>query len=837
MADDWFTQSTVPVQQRPTPGPVAVGGTDPRLKGQTVKTDADAQAAAAVAPYAAPAAAADITAKQVGAARTQQQIDADNAAQTEEARKQRIAAISKNVQTSALMETLDRARRQVGAGRAAGNMWGGDFMRGVWGVGQNASDLSATLGGLKGKIINDTIAELKALSPSGASGYGSLSETEADRISAAVASIQQTQRPQELLESLATIERHYRRALAYSNEENPLEPEIAEKYGIIPEQTDDGEIPGARGRVTAEGNEEDDPALRGLNASVGRMIKNGRSEQEIRDYLNRVRPGMGDAVQNIGESIAYANQNPDRPVGVDIEKVWEPAGGISQTLGEIGMSPYGSAAIGAADVLTGGFLDNLTGNPDLTRATMQGVAEENPWSYFGGQLAGGAAAGLGGEALLAGRGLSGLGAARGADLLTGAAYGAGSSDEPGDSRVANALLGGGVGLGGGALGRAASRGVGTLVGGVNDDAVRALDQAGVRMTPGQIMGGVVKNFEDKMTSLPLVGNQIGARRMEGIDDFNRAIMRDAVAGIGAPPPSQIGQAGVNVNQRAVSDAYDAALGGQQFQADPQFTSDFAAALAGGRAIPQLGDQFDQVASQRVGSLFGPNGEITGAGFQDAIQGLRQARAATKNEVLGPEFGNSIGDIEDALRGLVGRQSPDVLLKFDAANAAYRNQSVVDDAVSRALSQGGTFMPSQLGQAARSNTVKFGGKQAAARGDMPFNEIQQAAQQVLPSKVPDSGTAGRAVIPALAFAAGGGGGYAAGEGDTTQRAGSGLTSATVAALLAAAPYSPAARNALQRVLVSERPAAFRKAGDIMVNQDTIAGLLAAPTSYLSLLGDK
>src|SRR3546814_7054660 len=81
------------------------------------------------------------------------------------------------------------------------------------------------------------------------------------------------------------------------------------------------------------------------------------------------------------------------------------------------------------------------------------------------------------------------------------------------------------------------------------------------------------------------------------------------------------------------------------------------------------------------------------------------------------------------------------------NRAYGNVSVLEDAVLKALNGAdgpGIFTPAQLGQAARANATKFGGKKAAARGEIPFSELQSNAQAVLPSTVPNSGTTYRAI---------------------------------------------------------------------------------------------
>ena len=59
---------------------------------------------------------------------------------------------------------------------------------------------------------------------------------------------------------------------------------------------------------------------------------------------------------------------------------------------------------------------------------------------------------------------------------------------------------------------------------------------------------------------------------------------------------------------------------------------------------------------------------------------------------------------------------------------------------RGMNTEGVFTPAQLGMASRQNAKKFGGNYASP--SRPFFDLQRAGQQVLPSKIPDSGTAGR-----------------------------------------------------------------------------------------------
>ena len=354
------------------------------------------------------------------------QIEADRAAaEAAKAPRPETNLIQQELKTSALMQALNTARQQIGGGWSTGNLAGTKGFQGIPFAGQNSTNLDATLSGLKGSILTDTLATMKAQSATGASGMGSLTEKEGERLAASIGALQQAQDADSLMRNLAKVETHYRNMLALSKGEDPRRPEVAARYGIISDEDRAAAAKQGNGQVTSAGNEGVDPAMIGANNAVKRMVRNGASAQEVRDYLNAVKPGIGDAVQGLEETINYNRQNPDKPVGVDIEKQWTPTGGVAGALGEVGMSPWGSGVIGAADMLTGGTLDNMTANPDLTRATMAGVQQENPLSYLTGQIGGGAAAGLGLEAGLGRAGLSGLNAIRGGEAGYGALYGAG----------------------------------------------------------------------------------------------------------------------------------------------------------------------------------------------------------------------------------------------------------------------------------------------------------------------------------------------------------------------------------------------------------------------------
>lgn len=577
-----------------------------------------------------------------------------------------------------------------------------------------------------------------------------------------------------------------------------------------------------------------DPALAGANATVTQMIREGRSEDEIRGYLNRIRPGLGDQTNALGENIRYYNQNPNFTPQVDIEQVWQPATGFNQAMGNaaqweipgLGFSP-GAAVIGAGDMFSFGTLDNFADNPEMARAVMEGVEQQNPGSFLTGQVAGGIASGIGAEAALGRAGLGAVGRMRGGDLALGAGYGAGSADQPYESRLGGAATGGLFGLGGGMAGRGVARTVGRAAQGVTDPARRALAEADVPMTIGQLLGGVAQRTEDRLSGLPFVGDLIARRRMEGIEGFNRAAFDEGLAPIGATTGGTIAEQGIDIAQGQIGDAYTSALGNSQVQVDPQFGDDLAAAIESLRTIPRVGGEVTDTVGTIVNpTYFGADDTLTGTNMQPMVRELRKLSAAYAPDPLGNRVGEGLGQVEGAVQGMFERQAPEVMPAYLRANEAFRNEEVLRGAVHAARNGGrstepGLFMPSQLLDSAATNANKYGNGRGTTR--QPFFDLARAGQSVLPSKIPDSGSAGRLALPTM-FAAGGYAGSEEGEG--AQGAGTGLaTGATIAALLSA-PYARGSRDAIARAMLAERNPAVQRIGQEISDLDRIAGLLTA-----------
>ena len=512
-------------------------------------------------------------------------------------------------------------------------------------------------------------------------------------------------------------------------------------------------------------------------------------------------------------------------------------GAFGRAIGAVADTGLGAYAISAGDALTAGTLDNIAGGQ--AKLAQEYAAQKFPTASLLGTVTGGALAAGGAELGLARAGLSAGRAALAGDALYGGAYGAGSADGEGDSR----LLGGAVGAAGGALGgvagRAAARGIGGALTGVQNADVRGLRAAGVPLTAGQVLGGAAKGVEDRLSGVPVLGNVVNARRLEGMQGFNRAAFDEGLAPI-APQNARPGWAnngeireqGIDAAQMRVGDAYDTALDPVQLQADLPFTADMRATLAAGEALPEpMAGNARYTLNTRIGNSFDDTGGLSGRDFQQSIRGLRRDASAVASQPYGYDFGQVTRQGEAGLEGLLERQSPGTLPAYNAANQAFRRVEILRDAVNRArngtrVGRNGVFAPSQLTDAAAANAKKFGNSQGTTR--QPFFDLTRAGQSVLPNSVPDSGTAGRLLTQQVLAAGGlgvlgGGGGYVTGGEDGAQAVGAG--GLALGALLAAGG-SRFGQRQLTRALL-DRPEVAIQLGRGIQNRARLGGIFGAP----------
>lgn len=268
---------------------------------------------------------------------------------------------------------------------------------------------------------------------------------------------------------------------------------------------------------------------------------------------------------------------------------------------------------------------------------------------------------------------------------------------------------------------------------------RQLSREGIRLTPGQMLGGMAQRTEDALTSAPLTGMAINARRTEGLEDFNRVVINRGLGEVGETLPRKVvGREAVKAADAAVSRVYDDALRGVRVVRDPQFQNDIAQVAA--RPLPtQEADQLGAVLS-RYDELAAPGtGEAWKRADSHLASAIRAADAASATNPAAPSLRDALVQTRLAHKGLLERTSPAALEAVERADAATANLVRAREASTKTGARKGIFTPAQLNQAVRS-ADSSGAKRAYRQGDALMQDLTDAGVSALPSTIPDSGTA-------------------------------------------------------------------------------------------------
>lgn len=564
-----------------------------------------------------------------------------------------------------------------------------------------------------------------------------------------------------------------------------------------------------------------------MSSQIDAMINAGASKGMIDAVLKRqdfpvVTPGEWSAIQG------WRQKNPGKKYyGANISRDDDLS--FRQRLSG---SALGSGLAHAADAGTAGLVSLASGEEG--RGALDAMSALHPEASTVGDVAGGVTGALGAEASIAARAPSALVkyAPRVADALYGGALGFNTARE--GEGLKGAALGAGAGLVGGAIGERAMGGAGRIARGVRDANAGYLRGQGVPLTVGQLvansgrLGATVKNVEDALTSVPGVSSIVNARRTEGLGAFNEAAMRQAGAPAGIPVTAS-GSQGMEQLRQGIGPAYDNALGGAQIDAnDPAFLAGVADLVNASNAIPPVGGTREAAAAaieNRIGGATDDaTGMMSGRGFQEAYRGLGR----TARERAGGDYGHEVGQVmrqgQNVLADALDAQNPGALEAFRNANAVNRNANVIAQALDKAKNQGNElFTPAQINTADAMSTRRLEGPMASAAGDRPFFDLARAGQEVLPSRLPDSGTATRGLIGAglLGGFGGAGVGSAFGDPSTGAQTGLGLT------LLLAAGGSKPAQKAMTKIL-ADRPDLAIRIGNQLVDYAGVGGWTGSGT---------
>lgn len=494
-------------------------------------------------------------------------------------------------------------------------------------------------------------------------------------------------------------------------------------------------------------------------------------------------PATADFMADIDNAIANKSAGTKQAPTVLPQKSREPE------LGAIGNTIYG-AAKGAADLVqapaqlainaansglraiapdssAAGFVGGLAKrfNEHITNQENQ-YQQETPGSVAAGvgrtianvapflMTGGGSAAASAGSKL--GALLKASGAGAGISVVSQPINNVVSDESGGNDFMKQKLIQAGIGAAGGGIGSALGGVLSKVVSPDISPAAQAAIKEGITPTPGQILGGAGAAIENKLTSVPFIGDAIKNAQSGTINDFNRAAYNRVLKPIGQSADNlPLGNEGIAAIKKTLGDNYDNILSKVTFKGDAQAGNQLAEILKdvnSGQVTPEVAKQFGSILKNNVLGKMSNDASLSGDRFK-VVQSDIGNLAKQYGKSLDPNqqiLGRKLAEVQDVLKANLTRGNPEYAPLLNANNEAYANYVRLRAAASGTGTDNGIFTPAQLGNAVRS-LDKSVGKGDSAAGKALMQDLVQTGKAIAPT-VPDSGTAGRlATMGAGAFA--------------------------------------------------------------------------------------
>lgn len=282
-----------------------------------------------------------------------------------------------------------------------------------------------------------------------------------------------------------------------------------------------------------------------------------------------------------------------------------------------------------------------------------------------------------------------------------------------------------------------------------DPNVQLLRREGVSPTIGQMAQGHASAAEQRLSSAPILGAAITSGRNRAIDEFNRAVGNRALRSIGMEVPRDLapGHEMVSFVDDALGAAYERVLPNIRGQLDAPFQSNIATVRQMAQSMPDSQrNQLNRIIRDQIQRRFTNQGLASGETIKEVESELgRLARGYTRDPNYdNRRMGTAIRELQANLRDMIVRQNPDYADELQNINRGWAELVRLETAAGKAGTREGVFSPAQYLSAVRQADPTLR-RRGFSRGEALGQDIGRAAQQVLGTTVPDSGTVGRAAL--------------------------------------------------------------------------------------------
>lgn len=309
--------------------------------------------------------------------------------------------------------------------------------------------------------------------------------------------------------------------------------------------------------------------------------------------------------------------------------------------------------------------------------------------------------------------------------------------------------------------------------------VKKLAEEGVTTTFGQSIGPRAARAEEKLASVPGLGDLIKDSQRNAIESFNKAAYNRVLEPVGAKFEGDVGHDAVRRIGDKLSAAYESLVPALKLVPDEKLSQDLTEAAAAKATMSEsAAKQFDAILEKHL-----PRGPLEGAPLKKLESQLtfEIGRFGKSPDPSHQMIADALSDVRSAVLENLARSRPEAAEKLSAINGGWANLVRVERAAANA--KDGIFTPEGLLTAVKAadSSVR---KRATARGESLMQDLGQSGLSVLGKAYPDSGSAGRVLMSGGAL-------------------GLASPSALAAGAVASVPYLPGVRK-LSPLAVTARP---------------------------------
>jgi hypothetical protein len=279
--------------------------------------------------------------------------------------------------------------------------------------------------------------------------------------------------------------------------------------------------------------------------------------------------------------------------------------------------------------------------------------------------------------------------------------------------------------------------------------LQLLKSEGVRPTVGQAVGGRVAQAEEKLQSVPILGDMISKARGAANKSFEKSVFNRVLKPVGQELPDGLsGREAIAYTEQTLAQNYDDVLNKiGAIKLDGNYKMKVASLNSLVNKIKdQKAQQAYRMALDTIKSNTDRNGVMTSEAFKlvESDLGKMARQLGSSDDVFLNKSGDAVKQLQAELRDMLKRQAGSYADDLSKTNTAWAQFKRVQRAASSLGAEDGSFTPAQFQNAVKA-LDKSKDKGAFARGNALMQDLGDAGKSTLTGKVGNSFTTDRLLM--------------------------------------------------------------------------------------------